>query len=52
MIGAVITPKKPLFNVNMQVQVDKNGNFTGVKKAKKTYSVNDWNKKVQTEFAR
>lgn len=42
--------KKPLFNVNMQVQFDKDGNFTGVKQGKTTYSVEDWNKKVQTDF--
>jgi hypothetical protein len=42
--------KNPLFNVNMQVHFDNNGYFTGVKQGKKTYSVDEWNKKVQKEF--
>jgi len=44
--------KNPLFKVNMQVRFDNDGNFTGVKQGKTTYSVDDWNKKVQTEFDR
>ena len=44
--------KKPLFNVNMQVQFDNCGNFTGVKQGETTYTIDDWNKKVQTEFNR
>ena len=44
--------KESLFKVNMQVQFDNDGNFTGVKQGKTTYSVDDWNKKVQTEFDR
>jgi hypothetical protein len=39
--------KEKLFKVNMQIQIDKEGNFTGVKEGDKTYSVGDWNKKVQ-----
>ena len=39
--------KEKLFNVNMQIQIDKSGNFTGVKQGKTTYSVADWNKKVE-----
>jgi RHS repeat-associated protein len=42
--------KKPLFQVNMQIMFDDKGNFTGVKHEGKTYSVDDWNKKVQNEF--
>jgi hypothetical protein len=38
--------KEKLFNVNMQIQIDKDGNFTGVKEGNKNYSVDDWNKKV------
>ena len=41
---------KPLFNVNLTIQFDKAGNFTGVKQGDTTYSVADWNKKVQEEF--
>jgi hypothetical protein len=44
--------KIPLFNVNMQVNFDKKGNFTGVQAGKEKYSVEDWNKKVQTDFNR
>lgn len=44
--------KKPLFNVNMNVQFDSNGNFMEVKQGKTTYSVEDWNKKVQEGFDR
>jgi len=42
--------KKPLFNVNMQIKFDSKGNFTGVQQGDKTYSVDDWNKKVQEDF--
>ena len=41
---------KPLFNVNIKVNFDKKGNFTGVTQGNKTYSVSDWNKKVQEDF--
>jgi RHS repeat-associated protein len=41
---------KPLFNVNMQVNFDKNGNFTGVTQGGTNYSVSDWNKRVQEGF--
>jgi hypothetical protein len=40
--------QKPL--LPMQVHFDNNGYFTGVKQGKKTYSVDEWNKKVQKEF--
>ncbi len=39
--------KESLFNVNMEVQIDKNGNFTGVKEGDKSYSVGEWNQRVQ-----
>lgn len=42
--------KQPLFNVNMQVNFDNKGNFTGVTQGKTNYSVSDWNKKVQEDF--
>jgi hypothetical protein len=38
--------KEKLFKVNMQIQIDKVGNFTGVKEGNKTYSVDEWNNKV------
>ncbi|MEW6774624.1 MAG: hypothetical protein AB1304_11610 [Bacteroidota bacterium] len=38
--------KEKLFNVNMQIQIDKSGNFIGVKEGDKTYSVEEWNKKI------
>lgn len=42
--------KKPMFKVNMQVQFDKDGNFTGVTQGKDKYTVDQWNKKVQGDF--
>lgn len=42
--------KKPLFNVNMQVKFDGKGNFTGVQVGKASYTVAEWNKKVQEDF--
>ena len=42
----------PLFEVNMQVLFDNDGNLRGVKEGDTTYLVDDWNKKVQTEFDR
>ncbi len=42
--------KQPLFNVNMQVNFDSKGNFTGVRQGDINYSVSDWNKKVQEGF--
>ena len=42
--------KKSLFNVNMQVMFDNDGNFTGVKHDGNNYSVESWNKKVQEDF--
>ncbi|WP_131797627.1 hypothetical protein [Flavobacterium psychrophilum] len=42
--------KVKLFNVNMQVNFDKKGNFTGVQQGDKTYNVKEWNTKVQEDF--
>ena len=42
--------KKPLFNVNMQIMFDGDGNFTGVRQGDQTYLVEDWNKHVQDDF--
>ena len=42
--------KENLFKVNMQIKFDDKGNFTGVQQGKITYSIADWNKKVQEEF--
>jgi len=42
--------KMNLFNVNMQVGIDKSGNFTGVTQNGTNYSVGDWNKRVQDNF--
>ena len=41
---------KPLFDVNMQVNFDKKGNFIGVTQGDKIYSVSEWNKRVQEGF--
>jgi RHS repeat-associated protein len=42
--------KQPLFKVNIQIQFDSKGNFTGVQQGDKKYSVDDWNKYVQDGF--
>lgn len=42
--------KKSLFEVNMKVNFDKDGNFTGVTQGKANYSVDEWNKSVQEGF--
>lgn len=42
--------KRPTFTVNMMVNIDKNGNFTGVTQGNKTYTVKEWNKHVQDTF--
>jgi RHS repeat-associated protein len=42
--------KRPTFTVNMMINVDKNGNFTGVTQGDKTYTVKEWNQKVKDEF--
>lgn len=42
--------KKPLFNVNMQVNIDSNGNFTGVTAGDKNYTVTEWNDYVKSQF--
>ncbi len=42
--------KKDLFKVNMKVQFDKKGNFTGVRQDKRKYTVEQWNQKVKEDF--
>jgi RHS repeat-associated protein len=42
--------KRPTFSVNMQVNIDSKGNFTGVTQGDKTYTVKEWNKHVQSTF--
>ena len=42
--------KESLFKVNMQVLFNDQGNFTGVQQGDQTYSVEDWNTKVQEGF--
>ncbi|MGB7070287.1 MAG: RHS repeat-associated core domain-containing protein, partial [Pyrinomonadaceae bacterium] len=42
--------KKSLFSVDMQVKFDRKGNFTGVIQDGKTYSVDEWNKRVRDSF--
>ena len=39
-----------LFNVNLQIQFDSNGNFTGVRQGDQTFGVEEWNNKVRDEF--
>jgi hypothetical protein len=34
----------------MQIQIDKKGNFMGVKQGDKVYSVEAWNTKIENEF--
>lgn len=42
--------KENLFKVNMTVTFDKKGRFTGVRQGDKSYTVDEWNKKVRGEF--
>jgi len=42
--------KEALFKINIKVNFEKKGNFTGVISNDKTYSVEEWNKKIQREF--
>ncbi len=41
---------RPTFSVNMQVNIDNKGNFTGVTQGDKTYTVKEWNTHVQSTF--
>ncbi|WP_343319405.1 RHS repeat domain-containing protein [Sphingobacterium multivorum] len=41
-----------IFNVNMSVKFDKNGNFIGVRNGKQTIPVEEWNKKILEQFDR
>lgn len=38
------------FNVNMQVLFNSDGNFTGVRQGNNTYSIKEWNQRVQDSF--
>ena len=42
--------KNPLFNVDMQIMFNSEGNFTGVREGDQTYTVDEWNKRIQDEF--
>jgi hypothetical protein len=42
--------KEDLFKINMTITFDKNGNFTGVKQGDKTYTVEEWNKIVSSNW--
>ncbi|WP_412560625.1 RHS repeat-associated core domain-containing protein [Winogradskyella sp. MIT101101] len=42
--------KRPTFSVNMQVNIDSSGNFTGVTQGDKTYTVSEWNQHVKDSF--
>jgi hypothetical protein len=42
--------QQPLFEVNMQIRFDKNGNFKAVIADGKTYSIKAWNEKVKGKF--
>ncbi|MGS2737968.1 hypothetical protein [Sinomicrobium sp. M5D2P17] len=42
--------KNPLFNVDMQIMFDSNGNFTSVRQGDQTYTIDEWNKYIQDEF--
>lgn len=37
----------PITSFNFTITTDKNGNFTGVREGKKTYSISDWNKRFE-----
>jgi hypothetical protein len=42
--------KQDLFKVDIQIRFDKKGNFTAVIEGDKTYTVEQWNKRVQNQF--
>ena len=42
--------KQDLFKVDIQVKFDRKGNFTAVIQDGKTYTVDEWNKRVQAQF--
>jgi hypothetical protein len=42
--------KRPTFSVNMQVNIDSKGNFTGVVQGDKTYNLDEWKEHVQANF--
>lgn len=37
----------PITSFNFTITTDKNGNFTGVREGKQTYSISDWNKRFE-----
>lgn len=39
---------RPITGFNFSILTDKNGNFTGVKEGKNTYSIGDWNSRFTT----
>ncbi|HVS93191.1 MAG TPA: hypothetical protein VHE59_14225 [Mucilaginibacter sp.] len=41
---------EPLYNVNITINFDKNGNFISVTQGNKTYTVAEWNKYVKDNF--
>lgn len=41
---------KHLFEVDMGVQFDKNGNFAGVKKGQHKFTIDQWNQKGKEDF--
>jgi RHS repeat-associated protein len=44
--------KKELFNVDMQIKIDNNGNFKGVQQGGNLISPADWNKQVQSNWGK
>ncbi|WP_306352569.1 RHS repeat domain-containing protein, partial [Flavobacterium sp. '19STA2R22 D10 B1'] len=42
--------KRPTFTVNMIINIDKSGNFTGVSQGDKNYTVDEWNNQVKKSF--
>lgn len=46
--------KQPLFNVDMTVQIDKDGNFKAVydKNARKYIDIQNWNKQIEKDFSK
>lgn len=42
--------KKSLFSVDLSIKFDRKGNFTAVIHNGRTYTISQWNKKVQNEF--
>ena len=49
-LAGIFNNKNPLFNVDMQIEFDDKGNFKKVRQGNKTYSVTEWNAKIEREF--